>query len=326
MYNQLFPENITSTVNDLIHNVSHETRDKLVEMETIDNSTQLREAIIVHKPLIEKVTYAQMLDASKELLSTVQNDQLLMKSVLSSISEWTNHLRVNQEVGVTFHSSIIPQPQHNGLLATTKMPISSITTKAHYKKMNKRLKPSHEFHKGIMNVKSPTINLLCEDSQFTSKVTMPNKRKVNQIRGTKSCGLCGNKKHFQYNCPYLCDDDIDGKAIACQFKVKASREAISEELFRTNSFVKRRPVGDTRIVLPSMPKYIFGLQIHKKYYVDFDEEYLDKDINNVCVECTIIDKGGVKKSQYTRVLFKPVHVNQFVGKSVQNLVCSWMTV
>ena len=71
----MFPENITSTVNDLIDNVSPETRDKLVEMETIDNSTQFQEAIIVHKPFDEKVTYAQMLDASKELLSTVQNDQ-----------------------------------------------------------------------------------------------------------------------------------------------------------------------------------------------------------------------------------------------------------
>ena len=155
----MFPEYITSTVNELIDNVSRETRDKLVEMETIDNSTQLREGIIVNKPSIEKLTYAQMLNASKELLRTVQNDQLLMKSVLGSISEWTNHLRLHQQVGVSFHSTTIPVPQHNGLVATTKMPISSITTMAHYSKMNKRLKPSHEFHKGIMNVKSPTINL-----------------------------------------------------------------------------------------------------------------------------------------------------------------------
>ena len=181
--------------------------------------------------------------------------------------------RIHQQVGVSFHSTIIPVPQHNGPVATTKMPISAITTLAHYSKRNKRLKRSHEFHKETMNVKSPTLNLLCENSQFTSKFTMPNKRKVNQIKGTKTCGLCGNKKHFQYNCPYLCDDDIDGKAIACQFKVKASREAISEELFSTNSFVKRRPGGDSRIFLPSMPKFICGLQIRKKYYVDFDEEF-----------------------------------------------------
>ena len=74
-----------------------------------------------------------------------------------------------------------------------------------------------------------------------------------------------------------------------------------------------------------MPRSICGLQIHNKYYVDFDEDFLNKDMHNVGEECTIIDKGGLKNSEYTRVLFKHVHANQFIGKSVQNLVCSWMT-
>ena len=123
----------------------------------------------------------------------------------------------------------------------------------------------------------------------------------------------------------MCHDDIKGTGTACQFKIKSSREAISEELHRTTTHVKRRVVGDTRVVLQSMRRTIRGLQIHNKYYVAFDEEFLNTHISNVCVECTIIDEGGLKNTQYTRVLFRPVHVDKYVGKSVSNLVCSWMT-
>ena len=121
----------------------------------------------------------------------------------------------------------------------------------------------------------------------------------------------------------MCEDDIEGKGIACQFKIKESREAIIYELYRT-TFLKRRSPGDARPVLPSMPKKIRGLQIHNKFYVSFDEALLNNDITNICIECTIIDQGGLKNPDYTKVLFKPVHVNKFVNSSQTNLVCSWM--
>lgn len=40
----------------------------------------------------------------------------------------------------------------------------------------------------------------------------------------------------------------------------------------------------------------------------------------MCIECTVINQGGLKHQDYTRVFFKPVHVNKFVGKSQSNLV------
>ena len=150
-----------------------------------------------------------------------------------------------------------------------------------------------------------------------------NNNQVTKVKGTKTCELCGGTKHFQFNCPYLCDDDIEGKGIACQFKIKESREAIIYELYRT-TFLKRRSPGDSRPILPSMPKKIRGLQIHNKFYVSFDEALLNNDITNICIECTIIDQGGLKNPDYTKVLFKPVHVNKFVNSSQTNLVCSWM--
>ena len=123
----------------------------------------------------------------------------------------------------------------------------------------------------------------------------------------------------------MCEDEIDGTGIACQNKCKISRETLCNEVNRINNFVRRRPDGDTRVLLPSMPKKVRALQIHNKYYVCFDESNINKDITNVCVECTIINQGGLKNTEYTKVLFKPVHVNGFIIRSQSSLVCSWIT-
>ena len=133
------------------------------------------------------------------------------------------------------------------------------------------------------------------------------------------------KKHFQYNCPKFCYDEVDGKGIACQFKIQESRDAISNELSRQTS-IKKRTEEDTRCVLPNMPKKIRGLQIHNKYFVKFDPSFINKDVVNICIECTVIDEGGLKNDLYTKVLFRPSDVSRFVLGSNTNLVISWMTV
>lgn len=68
--------------------------------------------------------------------------------------------------------------------------------------MNKCLKPSHEYHSVRTIGVTPTLNMLCEDSHFTSRYKTPNKKKVAKVTGTTTCELCGAKKYFQYNCPF----------------------------------------------------------------------------------------------------------------------------
>ena len=273
----------------------------------------------------EKITYAEMLDAAKALISTVQNNQSKMKSVLESITDWTNELRKDKDISISFQSQSIPSHENNlGALSHTQ-PRASITALPHWKNMNKRLKPGHEYHGSHNITRTPALKMICKDAHFASKYKTPNKKKVTKVSKTKTCELCGGKKHFQYNCPYLCEDGLDGTGIACQSKCKSSRDKICNELNRINNFVKTRPDGDCRVILPSMPKTVRGLQIHNKFYILFDPNNLNKDITNVCVECTIIDQGGMKNPTYTKVLFKPVHVGRFVSRSQSNLVCSWMT-
>lgn len=97
------------------------------------------------------------------------------------------------------------------------------------------------------------VTVLCDDAQFVSTYKAPNRNKVAKVKGTNTCELCGGKNYFQFNCLYLCDDDIDGNGIVCQLKIKKSREVICNEIYRT-TYVKHCPGCDTRIVMPNMPK------------------------------------------------------------------------
>ena len=144
--------------------------------------------------------------------------------------------------------------------------------------MNQRLKPGHEYHGAQNSTRIPALKMICEDAHFASKYKNPNKKKATKVSKTKTCELCGGKKHFQYNCPYLCEDELDGTGIACQSKCKSSRDKICNELNRINNFVKTRPDGDSRVILPIMPKTVRGLQIHNKLYILFDQNNLNKDI------------------------------------------------
>jgi len=325
VYNQIHPRNIPTLPVEMIDMLSSQTRERIMEMETMESSIEFGLPVSHGTAVTEKITYAEMLDAAKALISTVQNNQSQMKSVLESITDWTNELRKDKDISISFQSQSIPSQENNLGALSNSQPRASITALPHWKCMNKRLKPGHEYH-GSQNIaRTPALKMICEDAHFASKYKPPNKKKVTKVSKTKTCELCGGKKHFQYNCPYLCEDGLDGTGIACQSKCKSSRDKICNELNRINNFVKTRPDGDCRVILPSMPKTVRGLQIHNKFYILFDPNNLNKDITNVCVECTIIDQGGMKNPTYTKVLFKPVHVGRFVSRSQSNLVCSWMT-
>ena len=166
---------------------------------------------------------------------------------------------------------------------------------------------------------------MCQDLSFISPSKPGNKKRISKVSDTKTCQLCGGHGHHQFKCPHLDTDVLDGKTDAIQLHGTEGRSLIVNELFRTNTFLKRRPMGDIRKVSKSMPKLIRGLQIHQKYFIKYDDVFQTTDITNVCVECTILVQGGLKHPLYTRSLFTPNDVVQYINKCKSNMVCSWLT-
>ena len=111
--------------------------------------------------------------------------------------------------------------------------------------------------------------------------------------------------------------------MVCALKDMEMRESLFNDINRTTNFIKQRPKDCTKIVLPSMPKKIRALQIRNKYFIQNTDTLSQIDISNVCVDCAILNEGGLKHPDYTRVLFRPAQVSRYVGFA-SNLVCSWL--
>jgi len=97
----------------MIDMLSSQTRERIIEMETMESSIETDLRVPHGTAVTENVTYAAMLDAAKELLSTVQNNQSQMKRVFESITDWKNHLRKDKEVSLSFHSKYLPSHENN---------------------------------------------------------------------------------------------------------------------------------------------------------------------------------------------------------------------
>ena len=276
----------------------------------------------------ESVTFQKVRTACQQLCHAIDGDKELMKSVLCTISQWTNHLLRKDAVEVTItptHVPLVGNPQRGN---EDVLPTAAIVQQHHYSKLNRRFKSAREYHASTLGKrKSSNVALLCEDaavttqsqshSVATSKVKRARKR-------TKTCELCSQHGHFKETCEVLTKDNLGTIGVSCRLRDKQAREDLASEIHRT-SRVKSRPDPDPRIVLPNLPKRIKGIQIHKKMFIDNNDNFSTIDITNVCIECTLILDGGIKPVEYNRVLFKPVQIAQFVTQSQSNLVCSWLS-
>ena len=206
------------------------------------------------------------------------------------------------------------------------LPTAAIVQQHHYSKLNRRFKSAREYHASTLGKrKSYNVALVCEDAAVATQSQSVATSKVKRARKrTKTCELCSQHGHFKETCEVLTKDNLGTIGVSCRLRDKQAREDLASDIHRT-SRVKSRPDPDPRIVLPNLPKRIKGIQIHKKMFIDNNDNFSTIDITNVCIECTLILDGGIKPVEYNRVLFKPVQIAQFVTQSQSNLVCSWLS-
>jgi len=263
----------------------------------IDNGTKHSNP---QKVTEQPITYNDVLNGCKDLISLVQNDQDEMKCVLSTITEWSNHLRASRCVYVAFLRKDLKTSTNDHIPINERQPLPAITKQHYFQNRDKRFKSMREHIDTSNTTKRPKVALVCNDTAFVSGGSSKSIRKTKQYgsgkmsiskKHSKTCQLCAGHGHIKEKCDYLCKDGIYGKGMVCALIGMEMRESLFNDINMATNFIKQRPKDCTKIVLQSMPKKIRALQIHNKYFIQNTDTLSQIDISNVCVECTILNEG-----------------------------------
>ena len=100
----------------------------------------------------------------------------------------------------------------------------------------------------------------------------------------------------------------------------AARDKIVKSVLQVDQHpIYNRNTGDNRKVIKELPKRMAALVVHRKYTVDgnnMSQTYQD----NICVECSVVNKGLIPHDLYTRQSFEPTAVIRYIMKSKTNIV------
>ena len=155
-----------------------------------------------------------------------------------------------------------------------------------------------------------------------STKTMPNKDSnvlpAPRVR-TRGCFLCGQKGHGQFKCPRM----MNYGTFPLPEGDRDIRLCLANNILDVhyyNTYV--RDINDHRPVMKSFPKSrIPGLIIHKRFLINKDL-ICSNPKDNLCVECTFLEKGGDENLQLTKTLFCAKDVSWYIQKTKSNLIVS----
>jgi len=84
--------------------------------------------------------------------------------------------------------------------------------------------------------------------------------------------------------------------------------------------LEKRKQGDKREIYSTFPRNVKAIVIHKKLV---SKELLVEclSIDNVCIEVTLLFKGGVTMENYAKTLFIPAVVQKWCISSSNSLIC-----
>ena len=126
-------------------------------MNQLDNSNKKR-----------KVTYEDIINGCKDLIRTIQGDEEIMLSVLASVNEWTNNIRSNRTVNVSFSNQNQNLDRNCTQRQDSIVPIPSVITAPQYANRDRRFKSSNEHYRRTIKPTNRPTSLLCGDVGFIS--------------------------------------------------------------------------------------------------------------------------------------------------------------
>ena len=111
-----------------------------------------------------------------------------------------------------------------------------------------------------------------------------------------------------YNVTILPKDDIQARIKFC------NKLILPNELNPEN-----RLTGDIRVPQCTFPKRVKAIVVHQKFIVKKSVANI-LDVDNTCVEVTLLTIGGNELTNYTRALFSPGSVYKWCTSSKNSLI------
>ena len=140
----------------------------------------------------------------------------------------------------------------------------------------------------------------------------------------------GQEKKPKHNTCWLCDMPQCAKW-SCQ-KLKAYHVTIlpKDDIHARIKFCNKlilpnelnpahRSADDTRILQHNFPKRVKAIVVHQKMIVKNSVTNI-MDVENICVEVTLLTNGGDELPNYTRTLFSPGCVYKWCTASKNSLI------
>ena len=250
----------------------------------------------------DKVTFADLSQASADLIRYVVNDKKKSQIVLSTLLQWTKYFKNGSDISIRFHKDTtdnvennIPQQtnvdllgKESGLMSDPKYSDATHIQRAIASGSNvgrqtvrkkSRLEMSH-LTKRKREVQLKTI--------LTGNNSKNNDRGILGKPRVRSYGCCiCHKTGHRYTC---CPEIID-HGTPLDLKNKEVRILLCQRLNSTNQLIANRESNDKRIVMISVPKTVIGVIIHKSYWIESRSSEI-KDVSNICLECTFLKDFG----------------------------------
>ena len=192
------------------------------------------------------------------MIRTIQGDEEIMLSVLSSVNEWTNNIRSNRTVNVSFSNPNPNLDRNSTQRQESIVPLPSVITAPHYANRDRRYKSSNEHYRTTIKPINRSTSSLCGDVGFISmnqkNLTTPSQRSTRKKGDSKSCQICSIRGHTYLKCEMLNTGNDGVIGITLQVNNRARRDTLAEDINSLTNTINCRKENDQRIVLQNLPK------------------------------------------------------------------------
>ena len=248
------------------------------------------------------VSYNELMNTATELCRTVSTNQRACRSVYVTMKEWIERIRSKEPFDVKFERNTLICINDN-IDSNDNMPQAATFSSTNSQRLGKRYKSCRENNLSIYH-KNNTNN----DEQFLS----PTKKKPKH----NTCALCNQPRCAKWKCARLLEYNV---SVLSKNNVGA-RISFGNKLVIPEEFnPERRDACDTRPVLTSMPTNIKAIIVHRKLLIKNSVITL-MNVDNMCIEVTLLTFNGEKMDGYHLVLFTPGIVAKSIMQSKNSLI------
>ena len=250
----------------------------------------------------ERISYTELHNTASELCRVVCNDQGATRITYVKLKEWIDKIRHNEKFEIVFQPNDLALGK-NSTIHQNNMPLSSTVSTTN----------SLRIGKGYKSFRERNLSVFQKSNTNQDELHLKPQRKKPKHN---TCGLCDMPQCAKWTCQklkayrvtILPKDNLQARINFC------NKLIVPEELNPD-----KRSVEDVRIVYVSFPKRVKAVVVHKKYIVSNTVMNV-MDVNNICIEVTLLTNGGKEMENYAHVLISPGSVYKWCTSSKNSLI------